>query len=370
MSSIVVRSFVESDRPAVEALYALTFGAEALRAWQARHRWQYFDHPETRAQPSRMWVGERSGKVVAYLAAFPMRLKIGDTTRWILLPCDLMVAKEARFGPNLGWKLMSECVAASSGFGLSLAHSSAAATLFEKLGWRAQMIGPIYMCPRDGAPVASRLLTPERMPARLKELPWPLLQRIATPVLTGALRAVNFAHRPRAAKALTVRPVSHFGAEYDALFAALAPRFPIIGVRDSAFLNWRFLDDPCTDHSVFAARDAHALRGYVAVCFAHARGVRFGRIMDLFCEPSDTRTIDALLRAGMDHLAGGGAQTIAARGLHPTIRARVRRYLYLAPSASQFTARVYCGDPALAPLMHADDNWHTAHADGDEDFAT
>jgi len=92
--------------------------------------------------------------------------------------------------------------------------------------------------------------------------------------------------------------------------------------------------------------------------------------MDLFCQPDDDATIDALLRAGVDHLAAGGAEVIATRGLHPRMRSRVRRHLYLAPASAQFTARVYCADEALAPLVYDASSWHTCHADGDEDFVT
>lgn len=370
MSAIVVRDFVEADRAAVEALYELTFGAEALRAFQARRHWQYFEHPACASDRSRFWVGARPDKVVAFLAAFPLRLKLGERERTILLPCDLMVAKEARFGPNLGARLINTCVEASAGFGLSLAHSRAAAKLFEHLGWQAKMLGPSYMRPQRGAPLTSRLLTAERMPARLKGLPWPLLQRALSPLATAALSAFHRVHRPRIRRGVKIERITSFGPEYDALWRALAPAFPIVGVRDRAFLEWRFVRDPCTKHALFAARTERGLAGYIGVCFAHARGVRFGRIMDLFCPPSDERVIDALLRAGLDHLEAGGAEVIATRGLHPALRGRVRRFLYLAPPSSQFTARVFCADAGLAPFVYEEANWHACHADGDEDFVT
>lgn len=370
MSTIAVRDFSEADRTAVEALYELTFGSAALRAWQERHRWQFFDHPACKSHPSKLWVATRSEKVVAFLAAFPMQLKVGDSERTIFLPCDLMVAKEARFGPNLGTRLMNGCVAASGGIGLSLAHSREAAKLFEKLGFEARTLGPIYMRPHHGAPLASRFLTEQRMPARLKKLPLPLLQKLASPLLTVAVRSLHLLHRPRRARGVEVREVAQFGAEFDDLWRTLSPAYPIVGVRDRAFLDWRLKRDPSTKHTVFEARTAAGLRGYIAVCFAHARGVRFGRIMDLFCDPGEHAVIDALLRAGIDQLEAGDADVIATRGLHPAIRAPVKRFLYLSPPSAQFTARLLCQDPTLAPFMYDEANWHTCHADGDEDFVT
>lgn len=368
--AIQIRDFAEADRSGVESLYEITFGAGALALWRARHRWQYYDHPVCRRVPSRLWVADRGDKIVGFMAAFPMQLKVGASERTILLPCDLMVAKEARFGQNLGPRLMDTYLDASGGLGLSLAHSQGAATLFEKLGWQAKMLGPICMRPRTGHPIASRVLTAERMPARLKNLPWPLVQGIASPLGTAALAALHLIHRPRRRHGVEVKRLGAFGADYDALWRELSPDFPIVGVRDRAFLQWRFMDDPCTEHTVFEARSARGLEGYVAVCFARARGLRFGRIMDLFCRPSDEHVIDSLLRAAIDHLDRGAADVIATRGLHPRIRQRVRRFLYLAPPSVQFTARVLCRDASIAPLVYDEASWHTSHADGDEDFVT
>lgn len=61
---------------------------------------------------------------------------------------------------------------------------------------------------------------------------------------------------------------------------------------------------------------------------------------------------------------------ITCLGLLPTIRNRVKRYLYLKPKKIGDPALLYWkGDNKLKKIVYNENNWHLSHADGDEGFA-
>lgn len=81
---------------------------------------------------------------------------------------------------------------------------------------------------------------------------------------------------------LEVEPlVGAFGEEFDALDARLSALCPVLGVRDAAYLNWRYLDHTMWRHDVLCARRRGSLVGY-AVLRAGSDGLM--TLLDLYAE--------------------------------------------------------------------------------------
>jgi hypothetical protein len=142
-------------------------------------------------------------------------------------------------------------------------------------------------------------------------------------------------------------------------------------VRDRAWVEWRFLDDPIFADTVLAARDRRgALTGYLAFRVTARPDLRVGRILDLFAPPDDVATIDALLHRALELTRADRADLVSCVGLHPTIRRRVRRYLYVTPARLDRPAWfLWKGDPSLAGRVHDAGAWHLSHADSDIGFS-
>ena len=191
-------------------------------------------------------------------------------------------------------------------------------------------------------------------------------------VLNAATAAVNALRRPRAPRGYSVEEVhERAGPEFDELWEAVGPAFPIVAVRDRRFVQWRFFDDPVFDNMTFLARSADGEPvGYLAMRVSSKGPTRVGRILDVFCSPDSEPVVEALMHAALARFRREKADVVSCFGLHPGIRKRVRRYLYLTPASRQNPALlVWNGDPALQEAVYDANNWHMSQADGDDGFS-
>jgi hypothetical protein len=105
---------------------------------------------------------------------------------------------------------------------------------------------------------------------------------------------------------LEFRRIERFDRRFDKLMEDVLPSFRICGVRDSAYLRWRYLENPVRKHAVFACEEKGMLHGFFALELVQNGCVVF----DLFM-----RNRDELL-AGLIHFlveyatTAGSAQVV------------------------------------------------------------
>jgi len=360
-----IRSCTARDYDGVFALYDEVFGVEAGRRFRERWRWQFFDTPACREAPSEMWVAELDGGIVGFLASFPVRMQLGGAVQLVYHDCDLIVAPQVRRG-GVGQQLVEAYDRFANPLSNALAYAAANGRIRERLGYRPVHAVPIALRPYDAAAIAAYLGLAQRLPRTLAPA-----AHVATAVLGVAFTAANRLRSPRLPAERTVDRVSRAGEEFDTLWSRCAPRFPFAAVRDRAWVEWRFLDDPIFADTVLAARDRRgALTGYLAFRVTARPDLRVGRILDLFAPPDDVATIDALLHRALELTRADRADLVSCVGLHPTIRRRVRRYLYVTPARLDRPAWfLWKGDPSLAGRVHDAGAWHLSHADSDIGFS-
>jgi len=364
-----IRPLEEGDLPAVTALYAEVFGEVALKHWQRRFDWQFNKNPANAESPSKMWVATADDAIRGFLAAFPARLHVLGRQRTILHPCDLMVSPEAR-GERLGERLIREYIGTAGGLANALAYSASAGRLYDRLGYQSVAAEPGYLRPVNG----SRLLA--ALVARRSSGRYGSANRIARAPLSSHLAALavstlNSIRAPRAPRGFGIDIDPSFDADFDNLWRTVSRDIPITFVRDANFLQWRFRADPATVHSVFAVRGLDGLLvGYAAVCETSRNALRIGKIMDLFCSPSNAKNVvRAVLPPILDHFDSADVDVISAKGLHPAIRKELRRYLYIREPGAEMPARLlWTDDASTASLIYSAENWHLTYADGDDDF--
>ena len=365
-----VRPLRDEDFDDVHALYADVFGAESLELWQRRFSWQFDQNPAAIDRPSQFWVAEAEGAIVGFLASFPMRLSLGDRVVLTSCPCDLMVSGAAR-GLGLGRALIDAYLATSPPLANALAYSPSAARIYRKLGYREVFAEPVLVRPYAAQELMQFVLDQRGATGVAARL----TRRFAVPTLglfAGlSCKMMNSLLAPRRSSGVSINQITAAGDEFDTLWATLRQDFPAVPVRDRAFVQWRFLDDPLRQHTVLIARgSAGEPLGYLAFMTAARRGVSFGYLMDLFASPTTSRVIESLLGEALRLLEAKRVAAINSLGLHPGIRRTVQKSLYFRPRRMELPAWLrWHGDPSLANLVYDADNWHLAHADGDDAFS-
>lgn len=345
---MVVRKMVDADLPGVRDLYEATFGVAGRELWDRRRAWQ-FATPAAKLRPAKMLVAETNGDVRGFIAGMPVRVKVGDDIHAILLPCDLAVSPKAT-GYNLGWRLTRAIVAESGVLACSLAQSSAARKIYDALHWSAIDLAPVAWRPRDFGALAERFVG----------------RRIPLAGWVGS--TIDRLAWPRIPSGISIREAERPSDDLDAFWESASKDHAVVGVRDRAFVTWRFFDDPCMRHVFLEARRAGVLVGWTAVTVVRRRGLAVGKIMDLFCRPTDDTAIRGLLRGALETLARNGAAICTTKGLHPAIRARIAPHFPIRRQTRPVRLD-WRGDPALAPIVRDARSWHATHADGDEDMS-
>lgn len=366
-----IREMRPDELETVYRLYGEAFGAESLAAFKKRWRWQFVDNPATRFAPSRMWVAENDeGRIVGHIASYPMRLKVGERELLTSSSGDLLVLAETR-GQGLGEKLSkayrdSAGELATDGFG----YQPVTGRIYRRLGYREVLCVPVCLRPLDLGAIFRFVMASDRVPPRLRGAFVVAAGSAACKVANLGVRLVNRMRRPSPAPDVRVERLSEVGAEIDELWRRLSPEFRLAFVRDRAFLQWRYFDDPIATHKVLAARDPDgALLGFLVYSVSPKGAMRLARLMDLFCSPTRLDVVDALLREALAGIRAESASAVICWGMHPVIRARLRKSLYIRPRGEQVPSLLYCAaGEELRAMIYETANWHVTRGDGDEGF--
>lgn len=364
-----IRPIHEEEREAVEEIYGRVFGGQSLEYWRRRYQWQFLSNPVTRIRPSPMWVGVKEGKIVGFIASFPARLKVLDDEITVLCPCDFMVAPEVR-REGLGERLLKTYLQETAGLCIAPAYSPSNARLLARLGYQPVYAQPAFVRPVRGGRMIRTRLRGKDTDASLKKAVLRPLAGVAGGVGGAGIAVLNALRAPRPQAGWHIETDPPFGEDFDRLWREASAEIPVLFVRDARTLQWRFREDPLSRHTVLAARDgAGRLAGYAVVCESKHHKLRAAKVMDLFCAPSRAGEVAGTLAAAVvNHCEDGGFDFITVKGLHPIIRAELRRSFYLKAPGRPFPVMCIVPDEGLVKSVLSADLWHLSHSDGDEGF--
>ncbi len=162
--------------------------------------------------------------------------------------------------------------------------------------------------------------------------------------------------------------IERFDDRVDRLWERVKDDLPLAGVRDAAYLNWRYFDTPTKKHRVLGVERDGELVAYVVLEDGHRRGY----VVDLL--GLDARAEDAALRGALRCLKERGIPLVFLSTLPcPRTRDLLRRNgLFPHPrrkpfrTATPFIVRVLREDAKPAPPVLLDpESWYVL--DGDRD---
>jgi predicted N-acetyltransferase YhbS len=369
-SRVRVRLFEERDRAGLYAVYEEAFGREALARLDRRWQWQFVENPAARLAPLMWWVGELDGHVVGCLSSHMSRFKIGDRDLPHRYANDLAVTSSAR-GWGLGTRLIGAYFASVTHWASALYFTPTNRRIHERHGYLPVDAYPMMVRPMRPSAMVRFELAGGRLPRSVTAAPISWLVTAGSAAADLGVAVLNQVVRPGRSRRYNVTVALEATDEFDHLWRALRGHFAITTVRDRAFVQWRFFDDPAFSHTVLVARDANgALRGYLAISMSDNRGMRVGRLVDVFCSPDEPEVLQALLRDALRHLALWKVDVVSSLGIDARLRAQMRRYLYLRPPGRQH--------PILVAWKEREDDralvfdagsYHLTGADGDQWFA-
>ena len=284
----------EDLEPVAEFLAPLggeSFSSRTRGRVDAYYRWKYGNGP---GESNRVRVAIGPEGLIGVVATLPRRIKLGGRTLTAFEMGDFLTSPAYRRQGVFSTLMREACEASARAgeFSYVKPNANSAPLLLKHLGFR----------PLLGFEILAR-------PIRISRI---LARRFGR--LVGAWsRPLDtlFAVRPsKGAPSLTRE--STFTDEFDRLWEAVAGDYPAIVVRDRAYLEWRYAQNP-TAYTVLAARDARGrLRGYAVGLVVELGGKRFGYLVDILTRREDQVTQVALAKGILRSCSDDGAQTVHA----------------------------------------------------------
>jgi len=146
-----------------------------------------------------------------------------------------------------------------------------------------------------------------------------------------------------------------FDRSFDELFDEVGGEYPIISLRDSRTLNWRYRHHPFLDYTTVVYRQGGRLRGYAVITTIEKRGRRRGRVVDLLTRPGDEETAVRVLTEALRELLRRGV-------------AQVDSYVWGEEHRSPYRRLGFKSRSAATPLFvvgHLDEGLYITTGDGD-----
>jgi hypothetical protein len=340
--------FKPEDRRGVDTLYRRTHGADAAEANRFRWDWQHRRNPHNATGLPGIWVAREGPTVVGHYQTLPVRLSLKG------LEVDGAWGAGALIAPERDQQGLDEALVRAwdrnSGAVLVLGRPGESRQVLDRLHWPDSNVVPALVKP----------LT--RRAFRLPHLPTTFNRLISA--VTHPLVQIVSRTRPLRAEC---EPIRRFDAGFTALWDRLAPKFDLAVRRDSAYLNWRYIEPPHVRYSVVALKRHGELHGYAVFRHRHEPLGRVTLLVDFLVDPADVSGLKTLLR-WVDRVARAeDSDKVRCSVMHGVFRRVLRRNGYFnVKSTLEVSVKV---NAVQVPKGFYDDTdgWHITSGDSDQD---
>lgn len=297
------------DRPEVitflKAAYADQFNAadykdekDIIKRWE----WANIKNPNKSSFQSSAWVcRENSSKrIVGLLGIIPVSLKCGDSYYPVAWGRDLIVLEEFRkmgVGPFLVASVLKKVKDTAAIFMLA-GLNDRVYTMYKKFGFTDMGRIPLYVR-------VNRLHSIVRSKIRIRSfVPFiSMLGNIALELFYIPARVRRYVCGKN--KDVCIKKILYFDGSFNKLWRSASASFNLIVLRDSAYLNWRFVEQPYFGYAIFKAtrKNSDEPVGYIVLREGNSRGLRTGVITDIFAPANDPDIIIALVNFAVSYFA-------------------------------------------------------------------
>lgn len=282
------RYYQLGDESKIQDLFRLVFKKEMGKTESKKHwEWEYIKNPGGRGE---ILLAVDEEQIAGHYAVTPQRMKFHDNRLMATLSLDTMVHPDYR-----GQKMFTIL----------------ASRLYEDLG-------------KKGMPITYGFPNENSIHGILSSLNWteistmPVLQKTieTEKVVSRAIKAKfvgKIASVFLKSKRLTEMPLSRgddwivgkidtFDEEFDAVFDQGSADIKVITIRDSKYLNWRFIEKPENDYECFCISRAGKKYGYIVLKIEEKFDLTSGFIIDYFSRGNDPKLDMQLISWGTDYL--------------------------------------------------------------------
>ncbi|SRR5712692_1001645 len=346
--SWTIRTYRPGDERELIALFQRVFGRSMTEAhWQ----WKLKQLPSPVAN---VWMAvDECDKPIFHSAGIPLRYRLPTGEKIAMVSVDTMTAPEFRrrgLLTQVGRVMYDTYRAAGIPFVIGLIN--------EQWGSRAPTLGWEELCPLQWM---IRPLRPEAILARRVRLP--ALARF-TPA--GAVWNRWWDRHMQMDATVQIRRVAQAGKEFDILWQTCSADAQVSIVRDSAWVNWRYLTAPSFEYRVLLAERSGQPVGYTAYRLEETAGRKLGFIAELLTTRTDVKGYSTLIGQTVNQLRAEGAEAAITLAIPTTWISHAFRRAGFLFSWGSFSVQLVPLDPNLPmDTVRNPQSWFMAGGDFD-----
>ncbi|UCH86459.1 MAG: GNAT family N-acetyltransferase [Dehalococcoidia bacterium] len=343
-------------------LLAKVWGDSELAA-PAYHDWQCQRSPAGAAVAS-LAREKETGGLVGQVVTIPINVRLSGKVHTAGLSLNPVVDPGYENG-DIFVSLMRDVCAFSAEAGIAFSYGfpdqPSYSTFVNKAGFRD--IGSV--------PLLIRPLNPKRL--ALKATNSLVLGKTAS-IARRIWRTPVPAPRQEIPPDLEIAEVDSFDDSFGVFWDRIQHRFPVMVVRDPAYLNWRFSDAPTREYMTFAGKSDGKIRGFAVLRVAPLGRFSAGLIVDLVVEASaEGRLVGRLLiDQACSYSKEHDLDLVASLALRHTDEFRLLRSRgfwvcpkFLQPQPYRLVVRCHDEEASPSRLAHDLRNWFVTMGDYD-----
>ena len=291
------RALLESDLPHLTALYRTVFNIEREESFW---RWKYFQNPAGEHMLMAA-IKPDSGQVIGTVGTIPIDMALDGRKVLGAQACDIVILPEyQKGGPFFKLHKMNKQESLDRGVNL-LFGFSVEKTL--KISVRLLKFKDIFPIRR-----LVKVLDPTHYIQQMVRVAW--VAKLSGKFSRHLLKTFT-STRIQLPQGYSLKEVSSFDVRYDALMKVLAGKTKIMVYKDSAYLNWRYVDCPIFDYRIFAVESDDNIAGYAVVSIQDEE-IRRAYILEMIAAPDRQDVMKPLLNQVIRHCFDAKADTINA----------------------------------------------------------
>lgn len=169
-----------------------------------------------------------------------------------------------------------------------------------------------------------------------------------------------------------ITEVNNFTPDYDLLWERFSENISLSVVRNSEYLNWRFINNPQEQYSIYSAVYDNSLAGFIVINIKNKHGGKIGYVMELIFDPPYQFVASALLSYAVNKFRSESVDVALSWCFdhsipYPCFR-RAGFYKlprFLRPIELHFGYKIIKHDETLSEHLSNPKSWYLSYSDSD-----
>ena len=256
--------------------------------WMRWWRWMYTENP---AGSSRIWVADHDGKIVGQYPLILVNMKIEKRVTIASQNIDLMTHPDYRH-QGMFSTLEKKALREAEKEGINITYgfpNEAAYPGHLKSGWFDVCPLQIIFKPFNLENIFKKRITNK------------FLLKICTVMGNLFISIFYKTKKPSKVDDLTISKVTSFDGRIDDFWKKISNDHKIITLRDKEYLNWRYVNVPDVDYTIYIAEKNEQIYGYIVLRCVEIQGLILGCIFDIISLLDQDDVIHCLISKAIEY---------------------------------------------------------------------